>query len=329
MIKTVILTPAQEVWANRILGGKVRAALLAGDASFRRYFRVAVRGQTFIFMDSPPPEDLSHFLAARRFFEQGGVSVPSLIAADEERHWALLEDFGDAVYNDAVKRGDDVQSLYTAAWRALILMQKLPLNFSPLYDARLLHNEMELFVEWHCAHYLQMPLQGAELRDFAAAAAWLSEEMQAQPQVVVHRDFHSRNLMRIAAARNPGVLDFQDTVIGAAAYDMVSLLRDAYLAWPAAQQKKWLQAYWREATAAGVPLPPTFAQFWRDFNIAGAQRGLKVLGIFARLWGRDGKRRYLQDMPLVRRHLFAACRALPELRALQAILRRRPLPPCK
>ncbi|MDM5148093.1 phosphotransferase [Candidatus Persebacteraceae bacterium Df01] len=318
--KANILTSADSrltAWVQQVLDNAT-VVPLCGDASFRRYFRVHAGEQAFILMDSPPPEDIGRFLRVRSFFAEADISVPALIAADEVQGLALLEDFGDATYLDCLRKNVDTDKLYADAWCTLITMQQLSADsgLTPPYDASLLMAELMLYPDWYCARYRQMPLNGHQREIFDDAAAWLVEKILMQPQVVVHRDFHARNLMRLSGARNPGVLDFQDAVVGSAAYDMVSLLRDAYIEWPREQQQTWLYAYWRSAVTAGLALPEKFDEYWRDFNIVGAQRALKVLGIFARLCKRDGKVGYLSDMPLVQKHLLVACEEVPELAQL-------------
>ena len=296
---------------------------LAGDASGRRYFRIGNGGQSMIAMDSPPHEKLPQFLAVRDFLAAAGVHVPGLLAADAARGFALLSDFGDATYFSAINE-NNYDELYAAAITTLIKIQsRPPAGLLPNYDAQLLGDEMQLYADWYCRQHLQQPLSQREKEVFFRATNFLIRECLAQPQVVVHRDYHSRNLM--VAAPLPGVLDFQDAVVGPATYDMVSLLRDAYVCWPATRQQEWLAQYRQQAAAAGGALPGA-KKFARDFNVTGVQRGLKVLGIFARLSRRDHKPAYLTDMPLVYRHLATAGDAVPELAELMHIVRRRP--PC-
>lgn len=328
-IDAAILTPQRpthdlRAWLNDILGTGLTLQPLAGDASGRRYFRISSGNRSMIAMDSPPHEKLPQFLAVRDFLAAGGIRVPRLLAAAAARGFALLDDFGDATYLLAVNE-NNCDELYAAAIGALIKIQIRPPPAGLLanYDAQLLDDEMRLYADWYCAQHVRQPLSQKERDVFVAAADFLTRECLMQLQVFVHRDYHSRNLMAIA--EGPGVLDFQDAVVGPATYDMVSLLRDAYIDWPPARQQIWLENYRQRATAAGLALPEA-KKFTRNFNITGAQRGLKVLGIFARLARRDNKPAYVTDMPLVYRHLTAAGDAVPELAELMSIVRGRP--PC-
>lgn len=348
--KNAILSPRARrlrLWVRRVAGdctasGGGRLSALAGDAGFRRYYRLtggctaSGGGRRRIVVDDPSPTQLRKFLAVQDAFAAAAVTVPARLAVDKKNGFLLLEDFGDLTYSRVLfdsadsDSAADSENLYAAALRTLIKIQKIPAQFPPFppYGESLLRREMALFGNWYCARHLRQPLAAAEKRASATAADFLQAAMRAQPQVAVHRDYHSRNLMALSGAdaprRAPGVLDFQDAVSGAATYDIVSLLRDAYVDWPAARQKKWLNDYQRQARAAGVPLPKSHGELWTAFNVSGAQRGLKVLGIFARLAERDNKPQFCGDMPLAHRHLLAACAALPELSALGEIIAARP-----
>ena len=304
--------------------GAENTAPLPGDAGRRRYFRAVGGGKSFIAVHFPDSENPAQFFAVREMLSARGARVPEIAAADKRRGFYALEDFGDGTYYSAAD-SENCGRLYGAAIRALVRIQTPPPpDGLPEYGGPLLNAEMELYPKWYCARHLQKTMSRAELKIFRRAAAFLIKECRAQPQVFVHRDYHSRNLMRIK--NGPGMLDFQDAVAGPVAYDIVSLLRDAYVLWPPARQEKWLRLYLRHASAAGI-LPDTkYPELLRYFNAAGAQRGLKVLGIFARLWRRDGKKQYLADMPLAHAHLLSACRALPELAELGEIAAK--LPPC-
>lgn len=285
------------------------------DASFRRYFRVDTRPDarpdavvdqraSLIVMDAPPlQEDCAPFLHAATVFARSGVSVPRVVAADAPRGLLLLEDFGSTTYLSELSAAT-AQGLYGDAIDALIRLQLAsdPASFPP-YDRTQLMRELQLFPEWYVARHKEVRLDAAEQAVLDAAFEAILQNNLAQPQVDVHRDFHSRNLMVLEGARNPGILDFQDAVYGPITYDLVSLLRDAYIRWEEAQIIDWAVRYWERARKAGLPVRADFGDFYRDFEWMGLQRHLKVLGIFARLSHRDGKDRYLADLPLVLRYV--------------------------
>ena len=310
-------------WLRRH-AGEYEVKPLAGDASARQYFRIRTSDKTYIAMHSPKSEKPGEFVKVGRFLTKHEVRAPHIAVASAEQGFILMEDFGDINY---LSRTKDKAGRYTAAWRALIRMQTLrPPTWLPPYDERLLRREMLLYPTWYCQKLRQEPLSAVAQKIFRRTAAFIIGEFTGMPRVFVHRDYHARNLMDIGG-KSPGILDFQDAVVGPPAYDSVSLLRDAYVSLPLRQQYEWLEQYRREAVIAGAPLPKSEEVMRRDFNIVGAQRGLKVLGIFARLYLRDGKPGYLQDMPRVYKHLTSACRAVPELSDLGEVIAE--LPPCK
>ena len=312
-----------ERWLRRH-AGECKITPLAGDASARQYYRVRARDKTYIAMHSPKSEKPEQFLKVGRFLTKHKVRAPHVTIGNAGHGFILMEDFGDVNY---LSRTKDKAGRYAAACRALIHMQTLrPPTWLPSYDERLLRREMTLYPTWYRRQLQQKPLSTAAQKIFRRAAAFVVHECAMMPRVFVHRDYHARNLMHIDGG-SPGILDFQDAVVGPPAYDIVSLLRDAYVFLPLRRQYEWLEQYRREAVAAGAPLPKSEDAMRRDFNIVGAQRGLKVLGIFARLYLRDDKPGYLQDMPRVYKHLTAACRAVPELSALGEVVAE--APPCK
>jgi aminoglycoside/choline kinase family phosphotransferase len=279
----------------------------SADASFRRYFRLdadGVPGGSLVAMDAPPPmEDCTPFLHAAAVFGRSGISVPAVLAADLPRGFLLLEDFGAVTFLSRLD-GSSAPALYGDAIRALVAMQRAsaPGDF-PEYDRALLLRELRLFPEWYIARHKGMTLDTTEQRTLDTAFEALLENTLAQPRVHVHRDFHSRNLMVLPGARNPGIIDFQDAVHGPVTYDLVSLLRDAYIRWEEPQVIDWAVRYWEQARVAGLPVDADFGAFYRDFEWMGLQRHLKVLGVFARLYHRDGKDGYLADLPLVLRYV--------------------------
>jgi aminoglycoside/choline kinase family phosphotransferase len=301
-------------------GFEVRVA--SADASFRRYFRVTAGGRSWIAMDAPPPhEDCRPYIHVARLLVDAGVHAPVVHAQDLERGFLLLSDLGDRTYLDALDGLDAERAapLYRDAIAALVRWQLASREGElPPYDEALLTREIRLFPEWYVARHLGIELDDAQRATLDDAFRRVIASNLAQPRVFVHRDYHSRNLMVVDP--NPGVLDFQDAVHGPITYDLVSLLKDAYVEWDEERVLDWTIRYWERARAAGLPVGDDFHAFFRDFEWMGVQRHLKVLGIFARLWHRDGKQRYLADLPLVMRYLRGACARYDELAPLGRFL---------
>ncbi len=277
----------------------------SSDASFRRYFRVRAGNGSRIVMDAPPPmENVRPFVRIAQLLGTGGLHVPRVFEQDPEQGFLLLEDLGTTTYLQAVRAEPAVaHGLMIDAIDALVTLQRIDgSGVVPPYDRALLARELELFPEWCVQRHHGQILTDAHRAALGAVFELLLRNNLAQPQVLVHRDWHSRNLMR-TVSRNPGVLDFQDAVVGPISYDLISLLRDAYVEWPEEQQLDWAIRYWERARKAGLPVASDAADFYRDLDWMGLQRGLKVLGIFARLHHRDGKAQYLDDLPLVMRHV--------------------------
>jgi len=296
----------------------------SADASFRRYFRAGLPdGDTRIVMDAPPEhEDCRPFLKVAALFRDAGTHAPEVFAEDLEQGFLLLSDLGSTTYLDALN-ADTAQHLYRDANAALIAIQcaSRP-GILPDYDEALLARELELFPEWYVAKHLSVALddqQNAAMRDVFTRI--LANNL-AQPKVFVHRDYHSRNLMVVDGTfpANPGILDFQDAVYGPISYDVVSLYRDAYIDWEESTELDFVIRYWEAARQAGLPVHADFHDFYRDYEWMGAQRQLKVLGIFARLYHRDGKDGYLKDMPRVMAYLRRTCERYLELRPLARLL---------
>lgn len=316
---------ALTAWARDVLGAaRFDIAPASADASFRRYFRIvpdaAWQGHsTLIAMDAPPPmEDCAPFVRIARLLRDAGVHAPVVLAEDLARGFLLLTDLGQRTYLAALDTAT-AQDLYGAATDALILWQRATrAGALPVYDEALLRRELDLFPDWYVGRHLGIALAPAQRDALQRAFRAVLDNNLAQPRVFVHRDYHSRNLM--VSDPNPGVLDFQDAVVGPITYDLVSLLRDAYVEWDEARQLDWTVRYWERARAAGLPVGTDFAAFWRDFEWMGVQRQLKVLGIFARLAHRDGKTNYLADMPRVYAYLRAACGRYRELAPLSELL---------
>lgn len=297
------------------------------DASFRRYFRATLReplalaanASTLIAMDAPPPmESCASFVHVASLLHAADVHAPQVLAQDLERGFLLLTDLGTRTYLAALD-ATTAPHLYPDALDALVRFQASSrAGVLPTYDEVLLRRELDLFPDWYIARHLRRELAADERRALDRVFSVVLANNLAQARVFVHRDYHSRNLM--VSTPNPGVLDFQDAVYGPVTYDLVSLLRDAYIEWDEERQIDWAVRYWEKARAAGVPVNRDFGAFWQDFEWMGVQRQLKVLGIFARLHHRDGKAAYLSDMPLVMRYLRGACSRYRELSPLLALL---------
>lgn len=297
----------------------------SADASFRRYFRVHLANlylghSTLIAMDAPPPqEDCAPFVKVAKLFLNAGLNAPEVLAQDLAHGFLLLTDLGDVTYLSQLNN-NTAASLYQDANKALIKLQLASKNsVLPNYDAALLNREMQLFPDWYIAKHLDVSLDDKQQVVLKKTFELLNQNILAQGQVYVHRDYHSRNLM-VTGENNPGVLDFQDAVYGAITYDLVSLLKDAYIEWDEEQIIDWLVRYWQDARKAGLPVPTDFSEFYRDFEYMGAQRHIKVLGIFARLYHRDGKDGYLKDMPLVMHYLRKVCERYIELKPMLRLL---------
>ncbi len=308
-------------WLNTIFAGRSYAlGWLAGDASFRSYFRVAHDQGTWILMDAPPPqEDVGAFVGLRDLIGELGGRVPQVHAADLAQGFLLLEDFGDVQfvqglnetvaplrYGQALKQLAQVQGAFTE--QSVVL---------PPYTAEKLASEMDLLTQWYLPYELGATLPEGLSADFEGFKARLIESALMQPQTFVHRDYHARNLMVLDESAL-GWIDFQDALHGPVTYDAVSLLKDAYVTWPRADQLRWLAQYY-----AQLPLQlqgGEFAQFVRWFDAMGVQRHLKVVGIFARLAHRDGKSAYLGDVPRVLAYLTEMADLYEEFAPLRALL---------
>lgn len=311
-------------WLHALPSPRVQADSLrpaSSDASFRRYFRIdSADGNTYIAMDAPPPqEDVRPFIEVAKLFGEAGVSVPKVLAEDRDRGFLLLTDLGSTTYLHLLNV-DTAHKLYLDAIDALVLIQtQSKPGILPEYDRALLHRELMLFPDWYIGKHLGVTLSDAQTGVLNKLFDTLLANNLAQPQVYVHRDYHSRNLM-VMEQGNPGILDFQDAVYGPITYDLVSLLRDAYIQWDEEMVLDWAIRYWERARRAGLPITPDVDSFYRDFEFMGLQRHLKVLGIFARLYHRDGKDAYLKDMPLVMEYTRKAAGRYRELAPLIRLL---------
>jgi aminoglycoside/choline kinase family phosphotransferase len=289
---------ALEGWLHdRLHGARFALTPASEDASFRRYFRARLEdGRSLVVMDAPPDkEDCRPFLHVARLLRAAAVHAPEVHAEDLAHGFLLLSDLGEHTYLAAIDERN-APALFADATQALIRWQLATRQGElPPYDEALLRREMQLFPDWYVARHLGRELNHAQKQVLEEIFALLAASALAQPQVYVHRDYMPRNLM--VSEPNPGVLDFQDAVTGPITYDVVSLMRDAFLSWDEERVLDWSVRYWEGAKKAALPVQADFAEFWRAFEWMGLQRHLKVLGIFARINYRDGKPKYLADTP--------------------------------
>jgi len=291
----------------------------SSDASFRRYFRWEGEGRSLIVMDAPPPqENCKPFVDIAFLLAKSGINVPKIYAEDLERGFLLLNDLGNKTYLDVID-SENADDLFTDALQALLAFQQLPMVAPlPSYDVALLRRELELFPEWYVKRELGIEFDAAQQVLWQQVSELLIDSALAQPKVLVHRDYMPRNLM--LSEPNPGVLDFQDAVYGPVTYDVTCLFKDAFLSWPQERVHGWLESYWRQAGALGIPVQPDFEDFLRASDLMGVQRHLKVIGIFARICHRDGKPRYLGDVPRFFAYIETVIARRPELAELDVLL---------
>jgi aminoglycoside/choline kinase family phosphotransferase len=291
----------------------------SSDASFRRYFRWEGAGRSFVVMDAPPPqENCKPFVDIAFLLAKSGINVPKIYAEDLERGFLLLNDLGNKTFLDVID-SENADALFGDALQALLAFQQLPM-VAPLpgYDVALLRRELELFPEWYVKRELGIEFDAAQQQQWQSVSDLLIDSALAQPKVLVHRDYMPRNLM--LSEPNPGVLDFQDAVYGPVTYDVTCLFKDAFLSWPEERVRGWLENYWQQASALNIPVQPVLEDFLRASDLMGVQRHLKVIGIFARICHRDGKPRYLADVPRFFSYIEAVIARRPELADLQALL---------
>ena len=300
----------------------------SSDASFRRYFRVAKSDATYIVMDAPPDkEDCQPFVDIAAAMHGYGLNVPQVLEKDLEQGFLLLTDLGSRQYLPELNE-QSADKLYGDAISALVRLQvngDINTALLPLYNHELLLAEMELFREWFIHENLGIELSSDEHDDLTNVFGFLLEKALEQPRVWVHRDYHSRNLM-LTEQNNPGVLDFQDAVIGPLTYDLVSLFKDCYIAWPRVKIEEWLGLYLQQARLQGLAMDIGKPQLLRWFDLMGLQRHLKVLGIFSRLNIRDGKAGYLKDIPLTLEYVRQVVSTVPELAPLGVLIESKVLP---
>jgi aminoglycoside/choline kinase family phosphotransferase len=328
---------ARQAFARDALGAaSVCIARASEDASFRSYWRVSPGPDghaSCILMDAPPgKEDLGPWLDIAARLRNAGLHAPQVFALDQGQGFVLMEDLGTRTLLPELADAS-VEALYAQAMEALLRMQcSASVDGLPAYDRQRLLDEMNLLPIWFLQRHLGFQPNAVEQAIIDEAFAFLTAAAEEQPRAFVHRDFHSRNLLRIESAEpitadgllvNPAIVDFQDAVCGPVTYDLVSLLRDCYIAWDVARVQAWVETY-RLRLLAAQRIDPTVdrMRFLRWFDLMGLQRHIKVLGIFCRLWYRDGKRQYLNDLPLVWHYTISVASAYPQLADFCELLRR-------
>lgn len=300
--------------------------MISGDASFRRYFRFIDQGKTFIAVDAPPEKEaLSPFLAVTELFQKHTIQTPIIINQNLTSGLLVLSDLGDTLLIQTLKPGPNP---YHQALQVLAKIQRIPINYQlPFYSEQLLRAEMSLLEEWFLGAHLQLELSAQEQSTIAKAKDLLCSIALSQKGVVVHRDFHARNIMLCQDSLT--LIDYQDAVIGPYTYDLVSLLKDCYCRWPSALVETWAMSFWQDQRQHLDNLPEDASTFLKDFHLMGLQRHLKVLGIFCRLAIRDGKRQYLADLPRVLGYVLETLSAYPELQSLHQIFTAKVVPHLK
>jgi N-acetylmuramate 1-kinase len=308
-----------EQWVGEQVGAKVIGEPASADASFRRYFRFDLGDRTLIGMDAPPEqEDCRPFVQVASLFGDAGVHVPQVVAQDLDRGYLLLSDMGTQTWLTQIN-ADNADTFFNKAMDALVKIQcASQADVLPVYDEALLRRELELFPEWFLKTHLDLEISAEQRTQLDQVFDLLVKRALGQGRVYVHRDFMPRNLMD--SEPNPGVIDFQDAVYGPISYDAICLFKDAFLSWPEDRVLIWLEQYWEKARAARLPVPASFPEFLHDCDLMGAQRHLKVIGIFARIKHRDGKGHYLEDVPRFFAYLRAVIARRPELAVLGEIL---------
>jgi aminoglycoside/choline kinase family phosphotransferase len=297
MIHGDLRRAALERWLAPQFGVSFQLTPVSEDASFRRYLRATLAdGRTYVAMDAPPEkEDCRPFVRVAHMLSAAGVHAPNIIAQELEQGFLLLSDLGSRTYLEALNDANSA-ALFADATEALLRWQLATrAGELPPYDEALLRREMNLFPEWYVGRHLEKELSAAQKERLENVFFLLVKSALAQPTVYVHRDYMPRNLM--VCEPNPGVLDFQDAVLGPITYDVVSLVRDAFMSWEEERVLDWVVRYWEKARNLRLPVDADYGEFWRALEWMGLQRHLKVLGIFARINYRDGKPKYLQDTP--------------------------------
>jgi len=294
----------------------------SADASFRRYFRIIEADRSFIVMDAPPEkENCQPFIHIAEMFLSFGINVPQIIKQDLTQGFLLISDLGDTVFLSVLNNAN-VNAMYHSAMKPILQMQQHSEIDLPLYDESLLRSELALFPDWYLKIQLDIALSAKQKSILKEAFDILVENALVQPQVCVHRDYHSRNLMvNPIDADKPGVIDFQDAVIGAVTYDLVSLIKDCYISWPRDKVEAWVNDFYQQALLLNIITDISYQKFLRWFDLMGLQRHIKVAGIFSRLKHRDGKTGYLKEIPRTMDYVFDVVARYPEFKSLEILLK--------
>ena len=313
---------------NTLKISEINLTPLTGDASFRRYYRLQHAGRSYIVMDAPPEKEaMRPYLQIQHLLDDNQVLTPTVHFVDESQGFALLDDFGDtlllAELTATKSNPQKIDDLYIAAIKALIPLQQCHRNADfdlPVFDKTHMLNELGLLKTWYLEGYLKVVLTSAETKLIETTCHTLANEISKQPYVFIHRDYHSRNIMLLDQRHTLGIIDFQDAMLGPITYDLVSLLKDCYIQWPAEQVIHWLKIFYDLSETAQKL---SFPEFKRAFDLCGLQRHLKVLGVFSRLFLRDGKANYLADLPITRHYVMACLESYPEFYSFYELMETR------
>lgn len=314
---------ALNLWLNKTLGlTNFSLKPLTGDASFRKYFRLNYNGISQVVMDAPPNlERLEPFLVVADLLSKTGILTPKIIALDQEQGFVILDDFGDLLLLNQLNSAN-ADRLYHAAIDTLIAMQNCPNSELPRFDKPFILQELAIFREWFLQAYLKIDLTSSEETLLNKTFDWLGNEITQQPQIFIHRDYHSRNIMLPGNDEfELGIIDFQDAMRGPLTYDLVSLLKDCYIQWPQEKLKSWLNYFYNHTKIARQIY--SIPAFLTAFDYCGLQRHLKVLGIFSRLSLRDHKPNYLKDLPLTLHYVMTCLESHEELKPLYQFMQNR------
>jgi len=307
-------------WVSKKIKKDFLFLIASSDASFRKYFRIKTTDDSYIVMDAPPEkESIKSFLEIDQILSKNEVNVPDIYANDMTLGFILMQDFGSTTYSDILD-SDNQENLYSDAINSLIKIQKnVNRDLSQIYSKKVLIDEMTLFIDWYLKKYKEYNLNKKEYAELLYWFEGIAKNVLNQQKVFVHRDYHSRNLMKVKI-NNPGIIDFQDALEGPITYDLVSLLKDAYIEWDEEVILDHSVKYWEKAKLNHIIKNYEFSEFYKDFECMGIQRHLKVLGIFSRLSIRDKKDQYLENIPLVEKYLLNATERYREFHPLRNFL---------